>query len=641
MVSRAIRPSVLLTALLSCAYPRASLAALPPVAVESAPAAAAAADSAQQPETMWALLPPVQLGGRLSYELRRDTSDYGSSSYQGLTTTLTAKVNAPVWQPWFGQLSGAIDFSAIRSNIQDDNNLYSANRSGANSVNSKNIVVTGKAQLSLLPLSKFPFEAHFDRSDSRTAGTLSALDGYTSQRLGLSQNYQWSQGSVMFGWDRNSQTSATADGYQQNVLQMALSQNFGPNQTIRLNGHGTRNTRENSDEFSEQNALYAQHSFRSGDVFNVQSTADISRSRYRLALAGQSQANSNTRQVQLNSYGIWRPQDQPLTVNGGVRMLTLTNSFASTGLNGNSSSVLMRNVNLNGGAAYYLTKALQLTGSANVNLNSGGGLQNTSGSQMGGVSYVPDPIAFGNYQYAWTGNSTLTNRSGELNSGQQLLGQLSHNLNRSIEISQGSTLSAQLSQSVSSTQDTSLGSSRQLAHSGFLAWSAMQDSSMTLLQLNASDARSWGTNPSVFQLLNLQATGNLTSSRFSSWTGSLTIQSIRQSYGLVLDPSRPDSVMMVNTGDKFVTTSSGSLSYQNQRAFGVQRLRFISELRLNSQALLPMLGGPLDQETASWENRLEYAIGRTYLRFNTRISNIAGRTNKAILVTLTRDIGDV
>ncbi len=253
--------------------------------------------------------------------------------------------------------------------------------------------------------------------------------------------------------------------------------------------------------------------------------------------------------------------------------------------------------------------------------------------------YRPEPIALGPYQYMWTGDAAVSNRSGGIDPGRMVRSQLSHNVSRSIPVGQGAVISAQASQTVAASRDTRNGSSRELTHTGLLAWSASQESSSALLQVNASDKRTWGTNPSYFQLVNAQATGTLNSGRFTSWSGSLTMQATRQRFGLAFDPAHPDTAIVKDTGGRFVPTSSGSLAYRNQRAFGVPRLLFVSELRLNSQALLPMAGGPLDQESASWENRLDYTIGRAYLRFSTRLSKIAGRTNKALLMTVTRDFG--
>jgi hypothetical protein len=132
------------------------------------------------------------------------------------------------------------------------------------------------------------------------------------------------------------------------------------------------------------------------------------------------------------------------------------------------------------------------------------------------------------------------------------------------------------------------------------------------------------------------------------------VQAVRQR-SIKKDPlAGTQSTADLNTNpNEFVSTSSGSLSYQNQRVFGVRRLRFTSDVRLNSEALLPLLGGPQDQETAAWENRFDYSVGRTQFRLNAvwaRSTTKAARnessvpkekkTNRTILFSITRSLGN-
>ncbi|MHB1591095.1 MAG: hypothetical protein ACYCTW_06135, partial [Sulfuricella sp.] len=84
------------------------------------------------------------------------------------------------------------------------------------------------------------------------------------------------------------------------------------------------------------------------------------------------------------------------------------------------------------------------------------------------------------------------------------------------------------------------------------------------------------------------------------------------------------------TPDTPVTTtinSSADLSYRHQRAFGVPRLNFVSELRIYGDMPLPVLAGPRQQESRSWENRLDYTIGRLQLRLSARVSEVSNINN--------------
>lgn len=634
-----IKRAALLAALFFCAIPRASLAALPP-AVASEAELAVPEVKAQQTESLWALLPPVQLGGKISYLNRRDTGDSGESNVQGLGTALAARTNVPVWQPWFGILSGAGELGVMRTSSQAAN---------AVSYSSENDYMAGNVQLSMVPLSRFPFEAHATRNDSRNSSSLSALDGYTSKNAGFSQNYRWQGGNAMFGWDRNTQStntqniSAQAGEYRQNHLKFDLQQDFGTEQAFRLHGNSMLSTQENSDQLSRQNGWNAAHSFRRDTEVNVETMADTSRTRYRLLQPDMTILENENRQTQVNSHAVWKPADEPFSVNGGVRVLTLSSQYGD-GIAGNTNNLQLESTNLNCGATYDFTKAIQFTGSANVNLTSRDNAQNTSSSESAAINYRQDPIALGRYQYMLSGSGTASNNHNENSEARQyLLARLMHNLNRNIDLGPGSALTAQAGQGVTSSWGNLFDPSQQLTHSALLAWNATQgDGTSTLLQLSASDERSWGANPGYFQMLNFQATGNMSTGRYSSWSGSLTIQTSRQVYDSVRYTNLSNTALaVVGDSSKFLTTSSGGVAYRNQRLFDVSRLLFTSDLRLNSQAFLPMLSGPADNESASWDNRVEYDIGRIQLRFNARAAKNGNSLNKSYLFTLLRYFGDI
>lgn len=633
------------------------LAALPPAGltdseieeVKSAPALApAVAARKARKRASWAR-PQVQMGGKFSYLTRRDMGD-NSSSEQSQIASLMARIVAPVWQPWVGNLTGDVDYGVSRNDSQVAANVTGSGGTGGVR---KTKYVNGRAQLSLLPMSQFPFEAHLERNEGGSLSSVSALDSYTSQRVGFTQNYHLDQGNIMFGLDNSSQDSATVNSggeYRQRNLQLALTKALSPGQNFALNGLGSRNTQENSGQLSEQRNWLAKHSYRDAEGLTVETTADTTRAQYRLQQQGMTPStftfsDSYVRQRQLNSFALWRPSDDPLTMNGGVRVLALENSFDSTAVASTAAQMQMRNANLNVGAVYEFSKSLTVTGSANVNLSSNESMQSTtqttSSSETAGVNYRQEPVAWGVFSYLLSGGGTFLNNKGQGSAEQQMVGQFSHSLNHSMGLGTGATLGTQFSQAVSAGWDTASNDPRQLTHSAMVMWNTAQDNTTTLLQLSASDARSWDEYKSVVQLITLQATGNLITGEASRWSANLTVQTARQNRSLSLDSNQPYAGVAVNDFSTTITTSNGAVSYQNQRAFGVLRLQFFSDLRLNSQALLPVFAGPEDQASAIWENRLEYAIGRVQLHFKARAAKNGGKVNQSYLFMLSRFFGDI
>ena len=654
-------------ALMALLWPSIGSAALPPAedtgvqkrdanATEAqAPASGVDADSESAQGNTWAF-PPVRIGGSVSYELRRDTFVGETRTQNGLSTTLNASTQSFIWQPWFAQLSGNVGLTM--SQVSSNSNATDF----ANSSKSRNLILTGGGQLSILPLSRFPFEAHFDRNDSRASGQLAIANGYASQRYGFTQHYTRSQGDSMIGWDRSTQNSDRSGRDQQDTWVLNASQNM-ETQHLQLIGNRSLNKHEDTGESAVQNNLTLQHSYTPSSSLSVESMGNISQAGYHLE-----QGDNKTRITQLSTLAFWRPEDQPMTVTGGARLFTLaadTTGFALDNTNTNrGTGVRVHNANFNVGVNYELSKFTRLNAGANVNLITDNGVSRNNTNQTLGATYQPDFIALGDFRYNWSTSGSFVNSTGGEDASRQLTLQLSHGLSRSFTLSPTSNVTVDLTQSATAltssgtasqnissdgTSNSDAGSSARLTHSGSLSWSLSREPGEATIRLSASDSRTIGGRKDYFQFVNLQASSNLPTGDYSSWTGNLTIQGVRQSATIIGNTAGFGiSNQNVNEQHGFVTTSSGSLTYQHQRVFGIRRLRFVSDIRLNSQALLPLLGGPQDQETSAWENRLDYSIGRTQLRLNVLISRSvapristekverASSLNKSILLSATR-----
>lgn len=651
----------LLMALMAMLCPGTVHPALPPAAEDASaqmtdsstapkPAstsAGATTASDNKQEIAWAL-PAVRIGGILSYDLRRDISEEQKRMQKGLTATLKASTNTFIWQPWFARVNGTLGLTMSRDS-SDGNEAASS---------SKSVIMTGNGQLSVLAQSSYPFEAHFERNDSRVSTDLAVANGYASQRYGFTQHYFRPEGDSMIGWDRNTQTSAGTGRDRQDSLQLNLSRSL-ENHRVQLTGNRSNNTHEISGEHAVQNNLSLQHSYAPDPSISVESMANISRSDYHLQ-----QGDNDTRLVQLSSLAFWRPADQAMTVTGGARVFALGTGTTGLAVNSNAVGARIHNVNANVGVNYDVTRLTRINAGANVNLAENNGTKSSNTNQSVGATYQPDSIELGSFRYNWSSSGNATNRTGGQDAGRQLTLQLSHNLSRSFRLEGGAAVSVEGSQSLvavssSSTSSSETASTKQLTHSGSLSWDLSQESGAALVRLSASDSRVLGGKQEFFQLVNFQASSNFPTSGFSSWTGNLTIQAVRQGANMIVgntDPLNPQTNTAPNRG--FVSTSSGSITYQNQRVFGVRRLRFVSDLRLNNQALLPLLGSAQDQETAAWNNRFDYTIGRTQLRVNAQISRSSAKkssvdpatgvekvenvkkTNKSIMFSVSRGFGD-
>ena len=532
---------------------------------------------------------------------------------------------------------------------------HSANRFGNidSSSKSKSVAVNGGGQLNVVPLSKFPFEAHFQLNDSRATTDQLVGTSYASERFGFTQRYFREDGDALLGWDRNIQHDVVTGRDTQDTLQLRITTKLGEHD-LQFNGDRSDNRRDSTGEKAIVNSLALQHSYAPDPTISISNFFNVSQSNYELLSGG-----SGSRLVQLSSNAFWRSENSPLTVNGGVRMFAVDSDLTGLSVVGSPANNKTVNANANLGINYEFSRFTRLSASLNVNQNENNGLKSISSSQQAAVNYAPDNLMFGDFSYRWgTSAGVSSNQTSNADSQTQLSLQFNHSLSRSIRLSGGSAVGMDVSQGVAFNlggQSDALNpvATKQLTHSGSLSWDFPQVSGAPQFRLSASDSRSLDGPRDFYQMINFQTSSNLATGPNSSWSGNLTVQSVRQGRDSL--PSASTNAPINVSDPDFVTNSSGSVNYQNQRTFGVRRLRFTSDLRLNGQSLLPVFGGSKVQELAAWQNSLDYSIGRTQLRLNFLISSMGlpqitiGSTtqtqrvrsvNKSIMFTVSRSFGD-
>jgi hypothetical protein len=627
-------PPPLLWPLLGLLIPGLGSAALPPPMDESglagAPATANPGPGAGAPmavgptpfERMLSMLPRTSFGGSVSYNTRRDISNGSRSTQSGLETMLVGKGVGFIWQPWLARYSGSANarISQAKSETNGDSNAAKSDSNAAKSVS-----LTGALQLSLLPLTDYPFEAHYSRAESRSTNDLATEQRYAGQSYGFSQRYSAATYQLNGGWDRSTQnqgrdrqdvlnlTGSHSDELQQ--LLVAANANRGVHQDL---GEGTSGS-------SQQTNFSVLHGIAPSDAIRFDNIASVTQSDYRVR-----QNIGSSRVSQLSSVAFWRPDEiEQLTVVGGARLLAQQTSASSLDRLSDvpQSDIGSNNVNFNVGAGYEVSQALHLNGSANVNQVNAGGERSLSAAQSVGGSYQPEPLELGKFHYSWLSAANASRSSG-IGATREATLQLGHNLSRNTMLDSGDNIGFGVGQSLSLAARTVVraernaannfnnssgvgavnadGVRKQLSHTASTSWSKQGEAASMAAQLSATDSRTIGDSGEFFQSINFQTTSSMPTSSTSSLVGNLTIQAVRQSQ--VASQGAPAPRVLTNT------YSSGSLSYHQQRLFGVRGMRLQSDLRLNSQALLPLFGGPQDEEMAAWDSRIDYVIGRTQFR---------------------------
>jgi hypothetical protein len=176
-----------------------------------------------------------------------------------------------------------------------------------------------------------------------------------------------------------------------------------------------------------------------------------------------------------------------------------------------------------------------------------------------------------------------------------------------------------------------------LSHSLGLFWQSVADgSNQRYASLSASDTRTRALGDGNFQFVNLQLSQRSQATRYNSWSVNLTLQASRN------ESTEVDvfSGLRRTQAPGWQRFYSGGASLEQQRLFGVPRLRHTLQLNLNSQQIerrvLGDIDAPRERITQSLESRTEYAIGRLDLRLIARVAKVDDRAVATVVARLQR-----
>lgn len=554
-------------------------------------------------------LAPIRLWGDLAYDFRR-TSLIGQSASTSHAAIANVSASTYIYEPWVAIVSARLGLSLSRLN---DGELVGGDR-----------FLTGDARLNIFPASRFPFEARYLRSDIGTDTDLGADQRARLTRYGVSQRYRNEEGSQQYSasFDRSTQDGASVGRDIQSALQFDASTRFRSVHDLQLMATWNQNRRINTAERNGYETLLARHAFRPNSTLSLENSVNLTHTDFRFG-----SAESDLRIFQLSSIAFWRPESQPLTVNGSVRMFSLDSGKDSIGT---------RVVNASAGANYTFNRNLRaLAGISLTDTNSSGG-HNRTGSGSLGVNYQGNSIEWNKYRYDWFAGATGVSTSGDTErNGISLNAILGQSLSRGFIFGNGSALTFNAAQNVSvntgAQVEASKSGSKQLSHAGSVTWNTNEPESgaTSFIRLSATDSRYLDGQRETFQLVNLQLTRTLALGHDRALSGNLTVQTTRRV------SKRPGFENSGNEG-RPETSVSADLSYRHQNLFGVPRLLFFSQLQVNRQEVIQAFGTQSQRELLSWENRLDYQIGRLETRFLIRFSEFDGTKYSLVMFRATR-----
>lgn len=568
-------------------------------------------------------LAPIRWAGNVGASLRLSGGTNQPRRFQDLENA-NVQARSYIWQPWFAQVAAGL---GLVTSIDRYSRSVVDSSGGANTTRSNSTTGTGNFALSLLPVSRFPFQVTYDATDSRASGELTGND-FTSQRLSLRQSYRPPTGNTNYvlRYDRSALNSASFGRDTLTALTAGVTHAWN-GQNIDVNASRTRNDRGNTGESALLNRINARHHYRPEGTLAIDTQASYSASDLHLLNSGLT-PDTRSRFLQLNTVGTWRPEEgHPLNVIGSARL------FRSEFSSGGGSDTTANSLAANLAANYRWTPHTTLYGSLGLTQVKNDVESRVLSNEAAGITYTPEAIDIGAYKYTWNAGANIANQTGSAEGGQYTLGSTTgHTLLRNIRLNNAYTASYSVGQSYTLFEDRLRGLSQTLTHN---ATASLRGSptpeSTAYISLTLADARTHGANENSFQIINLQSSGQIQLSRDSFASANLTVQATRQS-----TPGMPA------TG--FTRNTSGNLNYNHTRAFDVPQLRYSLIYTANQTQYQSRLQGdinaPREQVNQSLEQRFDYRIGRIEMRLSGRVASTEGRKDWLVYFSINRRFGD-
>jgi hypothetical protein len=609
----------------------------PPTGDAASPVSASADEPLRGSGIDWRFA-PLRWGGSVALDARWLRLEDGATSRQG---AVLADIDGStyLWQPWFVQVRLGAGFVVSRDNSSNDGN--------AGDVAGRGNAYTARAQVAVFPASRFPFEMRAEVSDSRTSGENTLGQDQRMHRFALSQAYRPESSNDQYQVHVDASHLFGPEGRDTLiVLDSSAQLQRGPSR-FEFNFNRADNHRGDGSDSALLTTLSARHGYHPRADLDVDSLASWNRSRLRAD--GVDDGESLSSEVrQLSTLLTWRPRDGELPFTAPASTIVVGSARWVEQRSAGGADVTASAANATLGASAELTSAWRASVSGSVSqfdIGSGSARLRSIGA-AGAASWSPRALSWGEPgTWRWAPSAvfsaSVTRASGESASAgdRDSAGvTLAHSLSRDWLRSGGDAFSFSFAQSAGVQAESDAGlrtRTRALAHSLGLVWQDASDGSrQQFASLSASDSRSFGDDATSFQLVNLQWSRRTQLSRQSSWSGNLTLQLTRSDSrtALTFGAPAPDAGWQ-----RFAT---GSLSYEQQRFWGVPRLRLTLLAGLSTQQLerrnVGDIDAPLQRVSRSVEARLDYQIGRLEARVSARAARVDERSVASLIARVQR-----
>lgn len=553
---------------------------------------------------------PLDLSGGLGYSYRSLKEDAGgkNSSHQLLANL---NVSNYFWEPWLATSRLSLTF------VQDS----SKSNDSATSISTNTRLVTGDWSLNVLPESKTPFNLLLQASDSRVDRAGTGLipitfvgQDYSSKYLGLRQSYITGNGGrYQARVDLRSWDSQISGKYDDTILGLEADLRAPRQHFI---GRGTYETNKHSlvDRTNKSKILELNHYYYPVRDLRIDSHANL----YGYDRSFLDPSSNDTRLTtvditQASSFIFWRPEKSPLSISGGVRVMTFD------GLQGSVAANDQTRVALNLGAFYFYNGNLRFDTSLTSTFQYTGDTKEGFHRQHVGTLYQTDWYELGRFMYQAYGSMAVDHVAEPTDDYMDQRGTIGHNMSTTWwlgERTSATSLRLSFNEAIryvnSGAVTVGSGATAQyFDNSTTLSFNQRVWAGDTLALLTLSDARELAGNNNQ-QMVHMQLSRGQDIGRRSSITGDVTMQYVRSESENTQAGAGSTSID--------TTTSTARVTFSHSRLLGVPRLGFTSNYMISRIST----GGAINRR--DWNNGVTYTIGKLDTNLSYRLTDTDARS---------------
>jgi hypothetical protein len=575
------------------------------------------------------VMAPIRWRGNTSTSGNLFNDATGSMS-TGINNSLQLQTSSYIVAPYIAQWTGTFGLNSSTNSFSSS--LAPTTKSEAGSYSFGGNII-------LLPVSSFPFSANFSRSASESKAAGEKLPS-TSTSIGLRQQYRGNGGRDNYTgtYNRTSLVSGQNNG-QSSSMQGSYSTQRRFAEDHLLEGQHSINVSlgyspAGGDGLGQKSRLLnanVSHGWTVHEDLSLSNLVTLSSNRNDVFQGADLTSNESTAFLASSNFS-WRPiEDLPVTLTGGASLVqTQTQSqttaqaaipapvAAAAGSNQNSQQSLNAFVSSN----YSFNKNFSVSGSGSLSSTSSAGSRFNSAGVGANASYQGDPMSFGAYNYNWGAGGGINSFFASVGgSSVGTSATASHGLVRTVVLDERQSINLNAGQSAGFSQAAG-STSFSLSNSVGASWRASYGDALT-----ANLSGNGGYSISTAQTGNNQSlTASLQGGaayQVSSRAALTVNANLNWSQSGTGNAQAQPQVLNQLVVDDRQTQLNGSVSlgYNHSSPFSIRNLNYSANvLWVASQAgqRLATPGAPASQtqQTASFQNMLDYRVGRLSFRLS-------------------------